>query len=72
MPQYPMSAKVSHLFFYIGTNFGYYHFFFRRNGNRSQFAAFLLVNYLVSSQIAEIINPGVLHHYAAFLNNDSE
>jgi len=63
---------MMHLFYYLGTNFGYYHYFFRRNGSRPQFAAFMLVNILVSHELSEITSPGVMYHYSARLNNDLE
>lgn len=44
VPAYPNFAYVEMLALYLGTNFAFYQQYFRRNGNRKQFAAFMLVN----------------------------
>ena len=49
VPAYPNFAYVEMLALYLGSNFAFYQKFFRRNGDRKQFAAFMLVNVFTSS-----------------------
>lgn len=69
---YPNFAYVEMLTLYLGTNFAFYQQFFRRNGDRKQFAAFMLVNVFTTCQLVEVTNPKVMRHYAGFLNNYQE
>ena len=72
LPNYPNFAFIETLALYLGTNAAFYNQFFRRNGDRRQFAAFLIVNAFTSFQLVEITNPKVLRHYAGFMNNVAE
>lgn len=49
VPAFPNFAYVEILALYLGTNFAFYQQFFRRSGDRKQFAAFMLVNAFTSS-----------------------
>lgn len=72
LPMYPASVYSQTLIYYLATNFGFYHFIYRRTANRTQFAAFMLLNIVTSWQLAEITNPKAMAHYAAYINNSVE
>lgn len=69
LPRYPNFAYVQMLFYYMASNFAFYHFIFRRTGDRRQFAAFMLVNLFTSHELGEATNPSALKHYAGYINN---
>jgi hypothetical protein len=72
LPKYPNSVYFQSAVYYLGTNLGFYHFIFKRTGDRRQFAAFMLVNVFTSLSLAELTSPKSIRHYAAFLNNAQE
>ena len=71
-PAYPSMIYFETLFLWMGGNYIYHQRLFRQNGSRFLFTTFMLVNAWASFEVAEALNPYVLRHYAAGLNNSQE
>ena len=69
---YPKLCYVQSLGVFFGANYLFHQHVFRRTGNRSQFAVFMLVNAFTAIQVGEAFNYSYAKRTATIYDNTRE